>query len=300
MAAIAILALTNNPASASDAAASLAGPNLEEILEGAKKKVFPALVYVKPIVEDYQSGELKKQQVSGSGVIISPGGLVVTNNHVVEKAVQVNCVLWDKDQVSARILGRDKETDLALLQLEGIENKIPLPYGEFGDSGALSEGDFVMAMGSPFGFTRSISLGIVSNTQRYLGFESEHKYNTWIQTDAAINPGNSGGPLVNSQGQIVGINTLGIFLADNLGFSIPSNVAKEIAARLERDGEIHRAWCGIKLQPLKDFNSNTFIDAERGVLIRDVEQTSPAADAGIQEGDILLSINCVPVEGTYI
>jgi len=273
--------------------------NFQEIIERAKQKVFPALVFIKPIVEEFETGEKKKQEVFGSGVIISPDGLVVTNNHVVEKAVKVNCVLFDKDQVPAQILGRDPDTDLALLKLDVPPKKMPLPYGEFADSDKVTEGDFVMALGSPFGFTRSISLGIVSNTQRYIGFKTQYKYNTWLQTDAAINPGNSGGPLVNIDGKIIGINTLGLFIAESVGFAIPSNVAKEIARRLKEQGKVQRAWCGIELQPLKDFFTNTFTEAERGVLISDIEENSPAQAAGIRKGDILLTVGGMQVNGTY-
>lgn len=273
--------------------------NFQEILERAKAKVFPALVFVKPIVEEYETGEKKKQQVFGSGVIISPDGLAITNNHVVEKAIKVNCVLYDKDQVSAQILGRDPDTDLALLKLEVSPEKIPMPCAEFADSDQVVEGDFVMALGSPFGFTRSISLGIVSNTQRYLGFKTEYQYNIWLQTDAAINPGNSGGPLVDIHGRIVGINTLLLFGAENVGFAIPSNIAKEIARKLKADGEVQRAWCGLRLQPLKDFFTNTFTDAEKGVLISHVEENAPAEVAGIRKGDILVAIGGTDANGTY-
>lgn len=155
-----------------------------------------------------------------------------------------------------------------------------------------------MALGSPFGFQRSISLGIVSNAQRYIGFETEYKYNTWIQTDAAINPGNSGGPLIDTQGRIVGINTLGVE-GSGVGFSIPASMVRDIVARLMRDGRVVRAYTGLRLQALKDFHSNTFVDSEHGVLITGVEENSPAAAAGIRAGDILLAVDDKPVEGTY-
>ena len=274
--------------------------NFQEILERAKSRVFPALVFIKPIVEEYESGEKTKHQVFGSGVIISEDGLVVTNYHVVEKAVKVNCVLSDKDQVPATILGRDFDTDLALLKLQNCEKKFPLPRGEFADSDKLAEGDFVMALGSPFGFTRSISLGILSNTRRYLGFTTQYRYNTWLQTDAAINPGNSGGPLVNIDGKIVGINTLGYVMGESIGFSIPSNVVKAITEKLKEQESVQRAWTGLRLQPLKDFFTNTFTDAKSGVLISHIEEGSPAQAAGIADGDILVQVGQERVDGAYV
>ncbi len=273
--------------------------DFEQIIATAKKRVFPALVFVKPIREEFGSGEKKRAEIFGSGVIISPDGLVVTNNHIAEKAIEINCVLYNKEQVKAEIVGLDKETDLALLQLKLPKDAAALPFGEFADSDKVTEGQFVMALGSPFGFKRSISLGIIMNADRYLGFESLHKYNTWIQTDAIINPGNSGGPLVNTEGKIVGINTLGI-MGRGLGFSIPSNVVKDIVRRLKQDGKVARAWTGLRLQALKDFSSNTFIEGDTGVLVAGVEDNSPAQLAGLQAGDILLTVGGIEYVGKYV
>ncbi|HBF34442.1 TPA: hypothetical protein DDW35_07745 [Candidatus Sumerlaeota bacterium] len=226
---------------------------------------------------------------------------MITNNHVVEKAVKVNCVLSDKDQVTAEVLGRDPDTDLALLRLKDCEKKIPLPFAEFADSDKVAEGDFVMALGSPFGFSRSISQGIISNTQRYLGFSgSQYRYNTWLQTDAAINPGNSGGPLVNMDGRIVGINTLSMSSGENIGFAIPSNVVKAVSERLQKNGIVPRCWTGLKLQALKDYFTDTFTAAPGGVLISNVEDESPARFAGVHQGDILLRVNSEVITGTYV
>jgi serine protease Do len=267
------------------------------IISRAKSEVFPALIFVKPIVADYDSGERKQQEVFGSGVIISPDGYAVTNWHVVDKAMSINCVLYDKRQVTVELVGSDRDTDLALLRLPASSAGTPYPFARFAD-GTAREGDFVMALGSPFGFQRSISLGIISNAERYIGFDTEYKYNTWIQTDAAINPGNSGGPLIDTEGAIVGINTLGID-GSGIGFSIPAARVQEVVERLKRDGKVARAHTGLRLQALQDFHSNTFVAAEHGVLICGVEEGSPAAEAGIRAGDILLAVDGRPVEGAY-
>jgi len=279
--------------------------DFERVIETAKRKVFPALVYVKPIRETHSTGEKRMQEVFGSGVIITASGLVVTNNHVVEDAVRIRCVLFDKEQIPAEIVGRDPETDLALLRLLPEEKGRRFSRAEFGDSAEITEGQFVMALGSPYGFTRSISLGIISNTRRYISFSSprfknRYRYNLWLQTDAAINPGNSGGPLVDMHGRVIGINTLMIFMANDLGFAIPSNAVREIVKQLERDGEIHRAWTGIEVQALKDFERDTFFDAEAGVLVANVEKDSPAKRAGLQQQDLLLRIGGDEVNGTYV
>lgn len=272
--------------------------DFRQIISRAKAEVFPALIFVKPIVEDYESGEKKQQEVFGSGVIISPDGYAVTNWHVVDKAVSINCVLYDERQVKVELIGSDRDTDLALLKLPAPAEGKTYPHARFADTAGVQEGDFVMALGSPFGFQRSISLGIISNAHRYIGFDTEYKYNTWIQTDAAINPGNSGGPLIDTKGAIVGINTLGID-GSGIGFSIPASRVQDVVERLKRDGKVVRASTGLRLQALKDFHSNTFVDAERGVLIAGVEDNSPAAQAGIRPGDLLLAIDAKPVDGLY-
>jgi serine protease Do len=272
--------------------------DFEQIIETAKDRVFPALVYVKPICETFEDGERERAQVFGSGVIISGDGLVVTNHHVVDKAIAINCVLWNKEQVPAKLVGQDQETDLAVIRLEW-KGKEPLPTAEFADSDQLTEGQFVMALGAPFGFTRSISLGIISNTQRYIGFRTIYKYNLWLQTDASVNPGNSGGPLVDTKGRVVGINTLGAG-GGEMGFSIPANEVKRIVACLCKDGKVVRAWTGIELQALRDFDSDTFIEGDEGVLIKTIEAESPAKSAGLMGGDILLSVNGAPVNGKYV
>jgi serine protease Do len=272
--------------------------DFEAIIQTAKERVFPALVYVKPICETFEEGERERAEVFGSGVILTPDGLVVTNHHVVDKAIEINCVLWNHQQVPAELVGQDKETDLALIKLKW-EGQEPLPCAEFADSDQVVEGQFVMALGAPYGFTRSISLGILSNTQRYIGFRTIYKYNLWLQTDADILPGNSGGPLVNTEGRVVGINTLGIWTG-TMGFSIPSNEVRRIVERLRAAGKVERAWSGLELQALKDFDSNTFIESDGGVLVKGVEEESPAQEAGIRSGDILLAVGGEQIDGTYV
>ncbi len=270
----------------------------QQVIDEAIKKVFPSLVFIKPIQEEYSEGKKQLQQVFGSGFIISNEGYVVTNSHVAEKSKEIKCVLFDKEEISAEIVGLDKETDLAVLRLNLKELKIkqPLTVASFGDSRIIKEGDAVMAMGSPYGFTRSISRGIISSTERYFEFSP---YNLWFQTDAAINPGNSGGPLVNERGEVVGVNSLGLFGADNIGFAIPSEVVKEVAEKLIRDKKVNRAWVGIKMQALKDFSKSTLLQATKGVLIASVDEGSPAEIGGLKAGDILLSCNDKEINGIY-
>ncbi len=269
------------------------------VINSAKQRVYPVIVYLKPIQETFEEGEQAERQVIGSGVIVSPDGYVVTNYHIAEKVTKIRAVLFDEQQVTVSVVGQDQDTDLALLKLDLAEEDQPVRYAEFGDSSELEEGDFVMTMGCPLGLTRSVSFGVVSNTKRYLGPRLS-RYNLWIQTDAAINPGNSGGPLVNTSGEIVGITTLGTSWYENIGFAIPSNLVKRVVAELKEHGEVKRAWSGIVLQALRDFESNTIVDAERGVLVAHVEPDSPAAEAGLEAQDLLLELNGEQINGMFV
>jgi serine protease Do len=270
----------------------------EEVIQEAKDKVFPAVVFIKPIQQEFRGGKLEKIQVFGSGAIISPEGYVVTNNHVAEKATEIRCVLSDKEEVTAKLVGLDPETDLAVIKLNLADrkSKTPLPVAEFGDSNLLKVGELVMAMGAPHGFERSVSRGIVSSVERHLDFAP---YNLWIQTDAAINPGNSGGPLVDIRGRIVGINARGMRGADNLGFAIPAAVVKDVVDRILKDGKVQRAWTGLKFQALKDFRKSSYIDATHGVLIASVDEGSPGEKSRLHAGDIAVAVNGEPVRGMY-
>jgi serine protease Do len=272
--------------------------DFQAIIETAKRRVYPALVFVKPVQEDLSEGESRRVEVLGSGVIFRADGYVVTNHHVAEKAKEIRCVLGDRRQVAAKLIGKDKATDLAVLKLD-VPADEKLPFAELGTSDGLEEGQFVMALGSPYGFERSISLGIVSNARRHLG-AGDGLYNNWIQTDAAINPGNSGGPLVNTVGQVIGINTLGIRGANNLGFAIPVNVVKHVVARLMKDGRYARARHGLTLRALVDYTQDTVFPGDHGVIVDDVAAESPAEVAGLVKGDRILSLADQPTDGKYL
>ena len=272
--------------------------DFEAVIENAKARVFPALVFVRPVQEDLSGGESRRVEVFGSGVIVSADGYVVTNHHVAEKAREIHCVLNDRRAVDAALVGLDRPTDLALLKLK-LPKGDSVPFAEFGTSADLREGQFVMALGAPFGFERSISLGIVSNANRHLGESEEHLYNNWIQTDAAINPGNSGGPLVDTHGRVVGINTLGIQMANSLGFSIPVDVVRRVVERLKADGKVLRSHTGITLRPLVDYLQNTVFPGDTGVIVDDVAAGSPAELAGVKKGDRLLEVAGRPTHGQH-
>jgi serine protease Do len=278
------------------AAQSGAG-DLPTMIHHAQERVFPSLVFVKPIRQRVASGERVLQQVFGSGVIISPDGYVVTNSHVANDATEIKCVLFDSEMLPARLVGLDPDTDLALLQIQLPSGHSPLPACEFTDSDMIQPGQFVLALGSPFGFNRSISLGIISCPRRYLDVGP---YNLWIQTDAAINPGNSGGPLVDARGKIVGITTLRVSQGENIGFAIPSNTVQRVVAELQAKGKVERAYSGIQLEPLRDFLHNVITPGDEGALVGGVEESSPAATAGLQAGDLILTLNGLPVHGTFL
>jgi serine protease Do len=267
--------------------------DFRQVVSEAKGKVFPTVVFIKCLRESYEGGKKVSQEVSGSGVLISQQGEVLSNWHVVEKAVEVRCLLFDGRAMDARVVGTDKDTDLAVLQLKLPPSTSPLPYASLGDSARLTEGDFVMAMGAPWGLTRSVSIGIISCARRFLPQTSE--YNLWLQTDAAISPGNSGGPLVNTVGEVIGINTRAMLAGGDTGFAIPSEVIHDIIRQIRESGKVNWSWTGLQLQPLKDFNRNIYFDATEGVIVAETDPESPARRAGLQAGDRILKLNGAPV-----
>ncbi len=245
----------------------------------------------------------------GSGVILSQDGLVLTNAHVASPhAVEITITLPSLERVNARLVGWDHWTDLALIRLDLDEIRrrgLKFQHAAFGDSDKLYVGETVYAVGTPYGLTRTVTRGIISNNRRYFqddegvrGYETG-TFNNWLQTDAAINPGNSGGPLVTEDGRVVGINSRAFVGADNLGFAIPSNVARRVVDGLVAHGRITRSYIGLVPRPLQDLEHFYGLALNTGMLIDSVDPGSPAARAGLRGGDILLAIDGRPIDGRF-
>ncbi len=245
----------------------------------------------------------------GSGVILSDDGLVLTNAHVATPyAVEISITLPSLESVGAKLVGWDHWTDLALIRLDLDEvrrRNLTFQPAAFGDSAALFPGETVYAVGTPYGLTRTVTRGIISNNRRYFednegvrGYETG-TFNTWLQTDAAINPGNSGGPLVTEDGAVVGINSRGFVGADNLGFAIPANIARQVMGELLAHGSVTRSYIGIVPRALQDLESFYALALNTGMLINSVDPGSPAASAGLRSGDVLLAINGQNVDGRF-
>ena len=234
-----------------------------------------------------QQPEQFKRQGTGSGFIIRKDGLILTNNHVVANAQEITVTLSDKQQYKGKVLGLDPKTDLAVIK---IEPKDSLPAVTLGNSEMLRVGDWVMAIGNPFGLSNTVTTGIVSAKGRTIG---AGPYDDFIQTDASINPGNSGGPLFNTAGEVVGINTA-IFSQNGanigIGFAIPANLVKNLVPELETKGTVTRGWLGVSVQPVTpDLARSLGVDKERGALVGDVVAQGPAEKAGIKRGDVIVS-----------
>lgn len=232
----------------------------------------------------------------GSGFIIDGNGYIITNNHVVDKAESISITLSDNTKTEARVIGKDPKTDLALIK---IETKRPLNAVKFGDSDKIRVGDWVLAIGNPFGLGSSVTAGIVSAKSRDI---ESGPYDSFIQTDASINQGNSGGPMFNLQGEVIGISSA-IFsttgASQGVGFAIPANLARWIISQLKEHGEVKRGWIGIKIQPnTPEIADSLGISANQGVVVSGITEQGPAQKAGLQAGDIVLSFNRQPIDNT--
>lgn len=279
--------------------------HIEGKVKKARDRVFPALVNIRPILELYRGGQkVKTGATVGSGVIFTKDGHALTNFHVAGHAAKVICTLGNKERISGKVIGGDSWTDLAVIQLDREEwDKYhpgkSIPYARLGDSDKLQVGEPVIVMGSPRGLARSVTMGIISNLDRYLGASSKLPtgertgiFNTWIQTDAAINPGNSGGPLVNLGGQVVGINTRAFVRnTNNLGFAVPVNLVKRVVDEILKNGKVVRSSFGIRIQETRELEELLGADLRRGVLVVSVEPSGPAQRAGIRAGDLILQID---------
>ena len=227
-----------------------------------------------------------RQQGAGSGFIISKDGHIVTNNHVVEGATEVTVTLANKKEYSAKVIGRDPKTDIALVK---IEPKETLTVASLGDSERLRVGEGVMAVGNPFGLSNTVTAGIVSAKNRVIG---AGPYDDFIQTDAPINPGNSGGPLFNLKGEVVGINTAIVPHGQGIGFAVAVNMAKALLPQLETKGEVTRGYLGVSIQPITpELAKNMKLKDTKGALVADVTKGSPAEAAGIHRGDVIVSFD---------
>src|SRR5215472_15565600 len=225
----------------------------------------------------------------GSGFIVDPSGYVVTNSHVVGNAGKVEVTLQDDSKYTAKIIGRDPKTDIAVLKINADK---PLPYVTFGDSSAAQVGDWVVAVGNPFGLGGSVTTGIISARGRDI---HSGPFDDFLQIDAPINRGNSGGPTFNLDGQVIGINTA-IYSPNGgsvgIGFAVPSNVAKNIVAQLEEHGKVERGWLGVQIQEVTPaIAASLGLQGEHGALVAVVTANSPGAKAGLRQGDVILSFN---------
>ncbi len=265
--------------------------DFQEVVQSAGDQVFPAVVYIHAVRGSLETGKDIANVVTGSGVIITPDGEVLTNYHVVDKAVTIRCLLNDGTACRASVVGSDKDIDLALLKLE-LPAETVLPFAALSDAEAVREGDFVMAMGAPWGLNRSVSIGIVSCASRYLPENGD--YSLWYQTDAAISPGNSGGPLVDTRGKVIGINTLGMMGGGAIGFTIPVPTIRDILPRLREYGQVNWAWFGFQLQVLHDFDRNIYFPYDNGVIVSGTDPGSPARQAGFLPNDRIVAVGGTP------
>jgi len=265
---------------------------IQNVFTNLADRVKPAVVNISPVSVSAKSGETPRERGpnnpgTGSGVIVDKDGTVVTNNHVVGDAKEVEVRLSDRGKYVGQVIGRDPDTDLAVVKITADRE---LPTVPFGDSSKVRVGQWVMAVGNPFSLDRTVTVGVVSGLERDAVRLS--RYEAFIQTDASINPGNSGGPLFNIRGEVIGINTAIINYAQGIGFAIPSNMVQQVVHQLRSKGKVIRGWLGIGIQEVTAELAAKFgIKESDGVLVNDVFENEPASRAGLKPGDIIAKVN---------
>ena len=265
-----------------------------DLLDAYSQAVIRAVEMVGPAVV-----KLDAEHGGGSGVCFTPDGLILTNNHVVERPGRVTVVMPDGRSMLADRVGADADTDLAVVRVVSSHGE-SLPWATLGDSRSVRVGQVAIAIGNPYGFQHSVTAGVVSALGRSLRSRSGRLMDDVLQTDASLNPGNSGGPLVTTRGEVIGINTAMILPAQGLCFAVASNTARFVAARLIRDGRIRRSYIGVAGQNVpipRAFARANHLAVSSGVLVASVESGSPAATAGVQDGDVILAFAGEPITG---
>ena len=265
-----------------------------QTVSGVVEKVKPAVVNIRVRQGERERGPTQEKGGSGSGFIIAPDGFLLTNSHVVHAADKIEVALADGRMFPATLVGDDPDTDLAVMRI----NAPHLVHVRFGDSQSLRVGQIAVAIGSPYGFQQTVTAGVVSALGRSMRAQSGRLMDNIIQTDAALNPGNSGGPLVNSRGEVIGVNTAVILPAQGICFAIASNTAELVAAWLIKEGRIRRSWIGVAGQSASIHPRVVRyhrLPVSEGVLVVGVEPASPAVQAGLREGDVIIAFKNQPV-----